>query len=612
MLRWSIVGCGVLLGCLLIAGGAVAASAPTLPSNLCPALDTPGANHLPWCSTEPLRDPGATMACPGADRWAVLIDNDALTAKANASGAKVNATNWSELLTWLQKLPRASCAGGGRDPIDLVPKNCANIQAFAGGRGALSACRQGDLLFPRYGGGGGTTPAVEAVRWSGTQLQLSRQDLILVAFDGVVDGNYDRESPSAAFAQAVGEVAATGAVAVVASPQRYRYVYILASLPYARYAGALAEKLAALWNARGSGEGPAFALRTSGDGLLTPGWRSATAKVHAAGLPITGRPEWRYGEVPLYRSRDHASYWVDPVSWLAQRQPAGVAFRLHWNASEDVWMRDRPVGVRQPPPEVWANRELAALPPAKSSWTTDGTVATQQLLECPATATSQSARRATPLFQDVHTSAGHADLLLFRGLQSSLTWLRDWSKDVIAARPGGSQRPVPDPICTVGSDDYRRTFAGTERAGAANLALVAPAPVIDPCLDMIEDQVRGSHLWGSQDSSQLKLARALGAAECKPASWGALVESLAATAPRPFPPGSEGFARGNDARIGMETFLRAMEEVARGSLRRMVAEPEMAPCILGTLRVNDVDFRPAPGGPELLPSAATANPCARP
>jgi hypothetical protein len=530
----------------------------------------PSSESLAWCSqpAAPSALERQGVVCPPSSGVAVLIDNDNQTARAGT---------WRNLLQELSRLPPIECADDAPYPLLDLPAGCGTIQTSV-----LGSCRRGAAFFPAgRAGDGSTTPAPEALRRAGKLLTQagSPWNLVLFAFDGVVDGDYERHNPPQKFGEAAGEQVAAGlGLHVVADPKGYRYLYVLSHSRYAEFGKELASQLAIQWNAQ------AFSL--SEHGFLEPGRRAQMAAPTLRQVRMPG-PHWDNSRPPLFRGPASQSWRIELSDWLTKPSSAGAAFRLTWESRPEAWSKLAPPGVLVAAPELRSNRHLVSRERSNHPWSVEAPAVVQPLEGCPAPknlgAAGDERNYSTPLAQSLTVAPGRADLLLLRGDRNDLGWVRDWSQPFRDKHDRGAA-PTHDPLLFERTESWLRELRASAATPLVSLALVAPSPQKDPCLEELLGRTTSSFQWSTSDRLEEKLGGQL-PERCSEAPWWTLVAEFRGTPWREFDWASGSVFRSPDARVSIETFLRVLRETGREALRRRREKGEGEDCVLGTFRV---------------------------
>ncbi len=531
----------------------------------------PSSETLAWCSQPPaspaLKRKG--VSCPSSSGVAVLIDNDNQTAKART---------WQNLLPELRRLRPIECADDAPYPLLELPAGCGTMQTSG-----LGSCRLGSAWFPAgRGGDGSTTPAPEALRRAGKLLTKagSPWSLVLFAFDGVVDGDYGRINPPQKFGEAAGEQVAAGlGLQVVADPKGYRYLYVLSRPQYEEFGMELARRLAAQWNAQ--------AVSLSEHGFLEPGRRAQVAAPTLRQVLMPG-PLWDNSLPPLYRGPASLSWRIELSDWLTRPSNAGAAFRLAWESRPEAWSKVAPPGVLVAAPELRVNRDLAAVERSNHPWSVEAPAVVHPLEGCPAPknlgAVTDGRDYSTPLAQSLTVAPGRADLLLLRGDPNDLGWVRDWSQQFRERRRSDVAPEDQNPLLFERTESWLRELRGSPGTPLVSLALVAPSPQTDPCLAELLDRMASSFQWSRSDRLEEKLGGHL-PERCSEAPWRALVAAFLDTPWREFDWKSGSVFGTADARVSIETFLWALRETGRETMKRRREKGEGEDCVLQTFRV---------------------------
>lgn len=558
------------------AGAQQRATAPWLTQ--CEPLDRlerggqrPSSESLEWCSQPPATPARKRkgIVCPPSSGVAVLIDNDNQTASAGT---------WKNLLLELRSLRPIECADDVPYPLLELPAGCGSIQTSE-----LGSCRRGSTLFPvGRTGDGSTTPAPEALRRAGKLLTKagSPWSIVLFAFDGVVDGDYGLSNPPLAFGKAASEQVAAGlGLQVVADPKGYRYLYVLSRPRYEEFGRELASRLAAQWKAQ--------AVSLSEHGFLEPGRRAQVAAPALRQVLMPG-PRWDNSLPSLYRGPASLSWRVELSTWLTKPSSAGSAFRLAWESQSEVWSKLAPPGVLVAAPELRVNRDLVAVERSNHPWSVEAPAVVHRLEGCPAPKNLGAVRDgrdySTPLAQSLSIAPGRADLLLLRGDLNDLRWVREWSQQFRERRERGAAPTLRDPLLFERNESWLRELRRSTGTPLVSLALVAPTPQNDPCLEELLGRMTGSFQWSKSDQLKTKLGERL-PESCSEEPWRTLVPELLGTPWRKFDWVSGSVFRTVDARVSIETFLRVLRETARESMKRQREKGEGEDCVLQTLRV---------------------------
>jgi hypothetical protein len=536
--------------------------------------ERPAAGSPAWCSPAPA--PAAPepieVTCPPSSGVAVLVDHDNETAHAGT---------WRTLLSELMGL-QISCTSDTRNPLEDLPGGCGTIQDPR-----LGSCRHGTQMFPAgRPGDGSTTPAPEAMRRAGALLTHTPWQVVLLAFDGVVDGDYGRGSPPQAFAQAAGaQVAAGLGLQVVADPRAYRYLYVLSRAEYEEFGRQLARRLAERWSSQaGSG---ALAVSLSEHAFLDPGRRVLAAVPTFRQVTMPG-PHWDNSLPRLYRGAASRSARIEVSDWLTRSTSSGAAFRLSWQSERQAWSKLTPPSLQLASPRPRINRELSPTERSHEPWFTESPAMVSLLDACPApkdlSGVHDGRDYSTFLAQSVAVAPGRADLLLLRGDPLELQWVQKWSRQFPDHQGKGAAAARNDPLLFERSGEWMTRLRGSSGAPLVSLALVAPGPQSDPCLGALLKRTAAAHLWLSSDSTASKLGEDL-PPRCAEEPWKTLVSELRATRPRQFHWGSGSVFRTADARVSIEGFLLAMRETGHALLQRARERGEDGDCVLATFRV---------------------------
>lgn len=528
------------------------------PCNAIAALETGVGDPAPlpagYCNaTAPSGD-----ACPAAERILVVVDHDNETASSGM---------WHSLIQMIDAAG-AECPDGLSVPIHgRLPGQCATIQGLAASGAAVGACRRGASVFPAgVAAGGDRTPAAGAVRSLCQRLSGNTTDIALLAFDGVADANPHATTPSQELAEAVAACAAKKLViSAVVSPETYRYVYVFSDREHRDYAQNLTAKLARQWS---TARIPAEAL------FLTPRWETRAPVAEVAFAAGSNQPElpWDTEGPDVMRVMSGEStvgYRVDARRWTSSTESKGKAFRLTWNADPSRWSTTASAGLLARPPLVYGNRRApedpaVSLAPGAPYQYLSNCNATQEAGAYSGRTGCNQSPPARNFYQSIDVAAGSAELALFTGDQ--LDWL--------------------------GADKKVRAYAAKVRssrgAAATSLALVVPKPEVDPCLQSLSSAIRTVHLWPASQTTAAVLSSVDVTSSCEGSPLRALEPLFARTRPKYFAMRSGTFAATADRRVGMESLVSAMAEVARVERNKAAA----AQCVLCTVRVTFDSCKP--------------------
>lgn len=523
---------------------------------------------LKLCRAVPAAPP---QECPTADEIVVLVDNDNETA-ARRRGQDVPATNWQDLLVLLEAVGRTECRGGSR-PLERLPGRCGTIQGAVGGWN-FGPCRNAaGQFFPRFitTGSGTTTPATEAVQRIAREMTRAGRApaVTLMAFDGIVDGDYRNAAARLAFGDAVADAVAAGLKAwIVASPADYRYIYVFARPQFEEFGDRVSRDLALTLKRNGS---HAVSASLSEGRFRDPAARAEIAHVQVRRPPLSG-VHWDFNGLALRRRQHpadtHGEMWkVDIRRWTetpaSTTDAYGALLTLSWNADSLQWDSLVPFGVRLSPPSVLLNRPVhtAEDSAANAAWARAEGVEVRTLENC-------APRLGSPIAQGASIGPGRADFLLIRGAAANAAWLNNgvpnWTGKAPAVRAGLVASSGPPLLAA---------------------ALVTPPPRPSRCTEILLNEFAGSHRWGSGRSTP-NLAAAAAEPDCDSERWKDLIEGLRQVPQRRFRPGASSPWSPTDGRVAAETFLTVIERVARRLAGGESSGVGGESCVLGTLQLE--------------------------
>jgi hypothetical protein len=522
--------------------------------------------------------PDRPQSCPTSRQIVVVVDNDNASA-AVRRGVNAQATDWKDFVDELMAIGKTECGTRGERPFERLPSACGTIQSAAQGW-SLGSCRNaGGQLFPRFlsKGEGNVTPAAEVVGRIESQLnsKTSETGIVLLAFDGVVDGDYRDATPHLAIAEAVKHALASGlALWVVASPVDFRYVYIFARPQFRSFAGDAAEALAAAWRSKRGQR--VVVVNLSEDGFRDAERRSSTARVSIRRLPVSGR-HWIAEGLGLLRrtpaKETTAEMWRLTVDrWLKQHagggDAVGAGVELVWESEPTQWDALVPFGVRLPPPQVLLNRPVvdgrSAAASKAGAWVRAPLVNVARLGECEV---SPAGIGTVPFGQAASLAPGRADFVFIRGAAPNATWLR--------------AEPVPN--WPASPDDLLQGLRSSANGSLIAAALVTPNAEPSPCTRRLLDRFDGAHRWGAEHATP-SLADLEQGAECRTPVWKDVIGALAKVRFRSFNPGAPSPWSAIDSRVSVQTFLTIVEKASLLAVDSQAGSPAGS-CVLATLQV---------------------------